>query len=145
MIVFDTTVLAYAVGIDHPLREPCRKLVGAIGDGRLSATTTVEVVQEFTHVRARRRGRTDAVAHGVQFAVLLAPLLQPDQEDLLRGLELFAAHEQLGAFDAVLAATASRDRRVDGLVSADAAFGAVPGIVHHDPATPDFLARLGLA
>ena len=55
MIVLDTTVLVYAKGIDHPLRQPCRKLIDLIADGRIEATTTVEVIQEFVHVRARRR------------------------------------------------------------------------------------------
>ena len=45
MIILDTTVLVYAVGEDHPLREPSRTIVSAIADGRLEATTTVEVVK----------------------------------------------------------------------------------------------------
>ena len=60
MIILDTTVLAYAVGEDHPLREPCRRLLAAHANGSIEATTTVEVLQEFTHVRARRRSRQDA-------------------------------------------------------------------------------------
>ena len=60
MIVLDTTVLVYAVGVDHPLREPCQQLIRAIADGTILATTTTEVIQEFTHVRARRRDRKDA-------------------------------------------------------------------------------------
>ena len=64
MIVLDTTVLVYAVGAEHPLRDPSRELVGAIADGVIEATTTIEVVQEFVHVRARRRDRQDAAATG---------------------------------------------------------------------------------
>lgn len=144
MIVVDTTVLVYALGVDHPLRQPCRRLVEAVGAGRLNAVTTVEVVQEFTHVRARRRGRAEAAERGAELAVLLAPLLRPDADDLRSGLELFGSNEGIGAFDAVLAATAMGDRRVEGLVSADTAFASVAGLVHIDPAAPDFLAVLGL-
>jgi predicted nucleic acid-binding protein len=54
MIVLDTTVLVYAVGADHSLRRPCRDLVEAIAERRIEATTTVEVIQEFVHVRGRR-------------------------------------------------------------------------------------------
>ena len=53
MIVLDTTALVYAVGGEHPMREPSRRLVEAIAAGRIEATTTVEVIQEFVHVRAR--------------------------------------------------------------------------------------------
>src|SRR5688500_7640344 len=55
MIVLDTTVLCYTVGESHPLREPCRQLLLAQADGRVDAATTIEVIQEFVHVRARRR------------------------------------------------------------------------------------------
>ena len=54
MIVLDTTVLVYALGGEHALREPCQRLVEAVAEGRVEATTTVEVIQEFVRVRARR-------------------------------------------------------------------------------------------
>jgi hypothetical protein len=88
VIVLDTTVLVYAVGSDHPLRAPCRELVAAMRDGRLRATTTPEVIQEFAQVRSRRRPRADAVSLAVDFAHLLAPLLIVDQDDLHAGLDI---------------------------------------------------------
>lgn len=140
MIVVDTTVLVYAVGADHPLRDPCRRLIELVRDGAVSATTTVEAVQEFVHVRARRRSRPDAAALGLDYAVLLAPLVRPEQADLRAGLELFITLEVLGAFGAVLSATAMRTEAA--LVSADRAFAAVPGLRHLDPAAADFEAAL---
>ncbi len=121
MIVLDTTVLVYAVSADHPLREPCRDLIGAIAAGQLSATTTVEVLQEFTHVRARRRDREDAARLARDYLDLLAPLLVVGEDDLQEGLRLYTRSDRLGAFDAVLAATASRANAA-AIVSADAAF-----------------------
>ncbi|MGA8364069.1 MAG: type II toxin-antitoxin system VapC family toxin, partial [Solirubrobacteraceae bacterium] len=85
MIVLDTTVLVYAKGADHPLRDPCRRLIDAIAQGEIEATSTVEVVQEFVHVRAQRRARSDAVALGGDYADLLAPLIAVDEERLRRG------------------------------------------------------------
>jgi uncharacterized protein len=141
VIVLDTTVLVYAVGSDHPLRAPCRELVAAMRDGRLRATTTPEVIQEFAQVRSRRRPRADAVSLAVDFAHLLAPLLIVDQDDLHAGLEHFAEQDGLGAFDAVLAAAAMR-RGAQALVSADAAFGCLTGLRHLDPATPELVELL---
>jgi uncharacterized protein len=132
MIVLDTTVLVYAKGADHPLRDPCRRLIDAIAHGRLEATSTVEVIQEFVHVRAQRRERSDAVALGSDYADLLAPLLMVDEERLRRGLALFEHNERLGAFDAILAATAI-DLDSSALVSADGAFADVPGLTHVVP------------
>lgn len=121
MIVLDATVLVYAVGSEHPLRDPCRDLVAAIAAGRVRATTTVEVLQEFTHVRARRRGREDAAALARDYVDVLAPLAIVGEDDLQEGLRLYARSSRLGAFDAVLAATAGRVNAA-AIVSADAAF-----------------------
>lgn len=124
MIVLDTTVLVYAVGADHRLRQPAQKLIEAIERGQIRATTTVEAIQELVHVRARRRDRSDAAALGRAFVTLLSPLLRPTEDDLASGLLLFERHEALGAFDAVLVA-ASLSAGADALVSADRSFGAL--------------------
>ena len=141
MIVVDTTVLVYAVGAEHPLREPSRAVVSAVESGRLTASTTIEVIQEFCHVRARRRGRNDAAALARSYADLFAPLLIVDAEDLAAGLDLYERVDALGAFDAVLAATARR-RGADALVSADAAFAKIVDPHHLDPAAVGFIEAL---
>lgn len=135
MIVLDTTVLVYAVGSDHPLAAPCRRLVDAIGHGRLRATTTAEAIQEFVHVRARRRTPRDAAELGRAYAQLLSPLLAIGPDALTHGLRLFERHPSLGAFDAVLAA-AALEAGADALVSADRSFGSVRGLRWVDPAGP---------
>lgn len=137
MILLDTMVLVYAVGGEHPLRAPCRGLVGQVRDRLVRATTTVEVIQEFTHIRARRRSRHEAAGGAREYATGLGPLLRPDDEDLFDGLALFEASATLGMFDAVLAASARR--RGWGLASADQAFGQIEGLEYLDPASPSFL------
>ena len=99
MIVLDTTVLSYAVGDEHPfalsrasgapslcafslarsLRAPCRRLLAAHGDGQIEATTTIEVVQEFAHVRARRRPRADAVTLARHYLTAFSLLITDSQ------------------------------------------------------------------
>jgi len=132
MVVLDTTVLVYAKGADHPLRDPCRDLIMAIAEGRIEAATTPEVIQEFAHVRARRRDVADAAALGRDYAELLSPLLVVGREQLDRGLALFESVPGIGAFDAVLAATAI-DADAVRLVSADRAFSGIEGIDHVFP------------
>ena len=141
MIVLDTTVLVYAKGADHPLRAPCRELVEGIAEGAVQATTSVEVIQEFVHVRARRRGRQDAAATGSDYAELLSPLLDVTREDLRRGLALFERSDRLGAFDAVLAAAAMA-RNAAALVSADVAFAALATELPHVVPDRDGIAGL---
>lgn len=141
MILFDTTVLAYAVGVEHPLRAPCVRLLEALGADRIAATTTPEVIQEFAHVRSRRRPRSDAVARARSYQVALAPLTVTTADHLAAGLALFGRQDRLGSFDAVLAAVAL-DLDAE-LVSADTAFAAVEGLryVVPDQAGVDRLLR----
>lgn len=132
MIVVDTTVLVYAVGDSHEFRDPCRELIGAIQRDDVTATTTVEVVQELAHVRARRRPREDAVRLSEAYATMLSPLLVVEEADLRTGLELFQRHPKLGSFDAVLVA-AALSIGAEALVSADAGFSAVERLTHIVP------------
>lgn len=135
MILLDTTVLVCAVGEEHALREPCRAIVEAIAEGGLAATTTVEVIQEFVHVRARRRDRREAAQRGRDLFRLMGPLLTPGEAELALGLKLFEEQPTLGAFDAVLAATAILGG-VDALVSADRASRPFPGSPMSIPRVP---------
>jgi hypothetical protein len=132
MIILDTTVLIYAKGAAHPLRDPCRQLISAVADRDLQATTTVEAIQEFLHVRARRRGRADAAQLASDYADLLSPLLAVSGEHLRQGLSIFEHSERLGAFDAVLAA-AALSIGAQALISADTAFADVPSLRHIVP------------
>jgi len=132
MIVVDTTVLVYAVGSEHAYREPSRSLIEAVRAGDIQATTTIEVIQEFAHVRARRRGRDDARRLAAAYADLLAPLRTTSELNLRSGLEQWARSERLGAFDAVLAEVA-RDLGALAVVSADRAFEDVDGVRHVIP------------
>ena len=136
MIVLDTMILAYAIGEEHPLKDPCRRLIEGIGERRLRATTTPETIQEFVHVRSRRRTRRDAASLGRSYADLLAPLLIVDSPALFEGLALFERSRRLGAFDAILAA-AVISSGADALVSADEAFNGIRGLSRWHPNGPE--------
>ena len=142
MIVLDTTVLVYAVGDVHEFRGPCRQVLEAVQAGRLEASTTVEVIQEFAHVRARRRDRADAAELARAYLELLSPLIVAEERDLVEGLSLFQRHPQLGCFDAVLAAVA-RSLSARAIASADAAYGRVPRLAHVVPDATGVAGLLG--
>lgn len=142
MIVLATSILVYAKGREHPHRESCRSLIRAVENGRVAATTTPEVIQEFAHVRSRRRPRSDAAALARGFAILLSPLLSADERALEHGLRLFERHPRLGAFDAMLAATAI-EAGAEALISADTSFGEVRGLRLVRPSTPAFHELVG--
>ena len=132
MLLIDTNVLMYKSGAEHPLKEPCTQVMSLIAEGRLKAMTTPEAIQEFAHIYGRRRDRQSAAQRAVEFAEVLAPLRMTEAEHLEVGLALWQEHEELGAFDAVLAAVAL-DTKHATIVSADRAFGVVPGLTHVYP------------
>jgi predicted nucleic acid-binding protein len=137
LIVLDTSVLAYAVGVEHPLKDPAERLVSAVASGAVHATTTVEVIQEFLHIRSRRFARSEAAAVARNYVQLLSPLLAVDETTLELGLALFRRHARLGAFDAILAA-AALGHDADALVSADTGFAGIPRLRHLAPGTREF-------
>jgi uncharacterized protein len=138
MVILDTTILVYAVGADHPLREGCIRVLAAHRDGSLRATTTAEVIQEFAHAYARRRSREEAALLAGHYLDALDPLAA-SAADVRAGLQLFRRIPALGAFDSVLAAIALRVG-ADALLSADRAYGSVPGLRWVDPASDDLAA-----
>jgi predicted nucleic acid-binding protein len=93
MIILDTTVLVYAVGEEHPLREPCRRFLAAHASATIEATTTIEVLREFVHIRARRRTREDAAELTRSYVAAFDPIATT-LADLDAGLSLFEAHPQ---------------------------------------------------
>lgn len=142
MIVLDTSVLAYALGTDHPLRGPARRIFEALEEGRISATTTPDVLQEFVHVYSRRRPRSEAVAHARRWALGLTPLFTSTEHDLARAFQLYERHERLDSFDALLAAVTLREE-AEAFVSADRAFEDVPKLPFVELGSPELDRLLG--
>ncbi len=133
MLVVDTSVLVYATGDTHPLREPAIQLLRDVVESRVSATTTPEVLQEYANVRAHRRDRSSARDQAERFAELLGPLTTVSTRDVLDGLRLWEGTQSPGAFDAVLAALSLS--RSWTLVSADRGFAHVDDLDWIDLAT----------
>lgn len=137
MIVVDTSILVYAVGMDHPHADPSRRLFDAVTAGRVAATTIVEAVQEFAHAFARRRPRAEAASHARRYARVLSPLLETDAAQLDLALDLLERYEAVDAFDALLAAAAMTSD-AEALVSADTGFSSIPGLTHISPGSRSY-------
>lgn len=101
----DTTVLVYAVGADSPFRDSCIELLRLSGQGRLRLEASVEALQEFLHVRARRTGDRVAAAELTRAFADAIVLHDVEVGDVQRAIDLFATVPQLDALDAIHAAT----------------------------------------
>jgi predicted nucleic acid-binding protein len=130
-LLVDTAIVAYAVGGEHPLREPCQRWVLAAGRGDVELHASAEMVQEFLFHRVRKTDRRTAVRQA-RDASQLCVLHAFDVPVLARSMELVAASESLGGRDAVHAATALM-HGLALIVSPDPAFDGIEGLRRVDP------------
>lgn len=131
--LYDTNVFVYALGSEHPLREPCRTIMARSARGELRGEASSDLLQELAYQRYRQTGNRVAAcrtAREVGRGCIVHPL---ELADVLRGLELLERGEGLHCRDASFAAVALR-RGIEVILSADRAFDEVPGLERVDPA-----------
>lgn len=128
----DTNVVAYAVGEVSPFKQGCVRLLELAGEGALLPEASVELLQEFLHIRSRRTGDRAGAALATRWVADLVRLHPLERSDALRATELFAHHAGLDALDAMHAATCL-NRQIPVIVSADRAFDAVADLQRLDP------------
>lgn len=127
----DTTVLAYAFGGSHTLREACQQILADRASGDVELHVSTEAVQEFLHHRLRRADRAPALRQAREISAFC--VVHPfDAVVLNRSLALIATTPIRGR-DAVHAATALEHDFTE-IVSADPDFDDVPGLRRVDPA-----------
>jgi predicted nucleic acid-binding protein len=124
VIFVDTSIVMYAAGGDHPLQAPCRRIVDAIGDRSISATTSAEVIQEILH-RYLSIGRA-AGGHALaeQTLDLFAPVLPITHALMRRVPDLAKRYPALAARDLVHVATCVHEGIAE-IVSTDRGFDSV--------------------
>lgn len=121
-VLVDTSVFAYALGGDHPQRQPCRQFLRDASRNGLELHASVEMVQELTFHRMRRIDAATAAEQG-RFAARACILHAFDERVLDTALWLIGEGSVRGR-DAVHAATASV-AGISTIISTDPAFDSV--------------------
>lgn len=136
-------MFVYAVGADHPLRDPCREIVRRAGARELRGEASVDALQEFAHQRMRRTGdRAEAVRNARAIAGLCR-LLETTPVVALAALDVLATNERLTARDATFVALAAA-HGISVILTPDTDFDGLDGLRRVDPADAgavDALAR----
>lgn len=132
-VLVDANVFIYALGADHPYRDPCRDVVAALARREIQAETSVEILQEVVHVRRRRNGARDAAARAREILAWDLPVHELGVDDLERALKLIESDGSLPVRDAVHAAVAL-NREIDAVLSTDRDFDRIDGLARVDPA-----------
>ena len=130
----DANVPIYAAGREHPYREPCIRVLAAVNDNPEAFVTDAEVFQEIMHhyLRTERRDAGQAVVEN--FAAMMHSRVSPVSiDDVLAAGQLAKEHQGLSSRDLLHLAVMHR-LGVTRIVTADADFGRVPGIIRVDPA-----------
>ena len=131
--LYDTSIFSYALGGDHPYREPCREIVRLATAGKLRGEASADLLQELAHQQLRRAGDRAVVVESVRNVAKLVDLHGLEPEDVLRGIDLFETHHDLDARDAVFAALAL-NRGIDAILATDRAFDGIDDLERIDPA-----------
>ena len=130
--LYDTSVFVYALGAEHPYREPCRDIVRRAASGDLQGEASVDLLQEFAHQQERRTGDRAAAAKAARNIAKLVWWHPLEPDDVQRGIDLFERYAQLDARNAVFAALAI-NRGIDAILTTDRAYDEVGGLERIDP------------
>ncbi len=127
----DTSILLAAASEGEA--EASRRVVAAVGDGRLEGVISAEVLQELLHMASWRQSRAQGLLL-VDIAGKLFPHARPvGAATVARAAELLRTTPRLGTRIAIHAA-AMAEAGVRDVVSLDPEFGLVSGIRRLDPA-----------
>ena len=134
MTVFvDTSVIMYANGAEHPLREPCARVMRGIGAGAVDAVTSVEVVQEILHRFISIKRPEIGIAIANLTLDVFAPVFPITHALMRRVPDLTARYPALQARDLVHVATCIHEG-ITEIVSPDTGFDQVAELRRLDPA-----------
>jgi predicted nucleic acid-binding protein len=107
MIYVDTNVFMYAVGRDHPLRQPARDFFEHSVEHRSRLVTSAEVLQELLHayIPVNRMDTLDAALTLTRSLTEIWPI---DEADVMHARTLCDRHRALGARDLIHLACCQR-------------------------------------
>ena len=135
MTVFvDAAVVMHAAGGEHPLRDPCRRIIDGISDGSVDGVTSAEVVQEIFHRFLSIRRPEDGAILAERTQDLMAPVLPITHALMRRVPELARRYPTLDARDLVHVATCIHEG-ITEIISPDRGFDQVAELRRLDPAS----------
>lgn len=126
-IFIDSNIPMYVAGGEHENRDPARRFLGRVAQGKVSACTSTEVLQEILY-RYASLGRIDLAREVYDLFVEICPeVLDVTLADADRARDLLCDVAGISARDAVHAAV-MLNNEVEWIATYDAGFDRIPGI-----------------
>jgi predicted nucleic acid-binding protein len=130
--LIDTNVFIYAAGRPHEYKQACVRVLDLLVTSELDGKIDTEVIQEVMYVFWNRKewdkaiSMTDRLIRGFAspFAITL--------DTIRRARDVFAVSPAIGPRDAIHAAVVL-EHGLEGIISTDRGFDAIPGITRFDP------------
>jgi predicted nucleic acid-binding protein len=126
-VFIDSNIPMYVAGREHPHREPSRRFLRRVREGKVDGCSSTEVLQEILY-RYALIGRRDLAREIYDLFVEICPIvLGVTLADTDRASDLICGALGLSARDAVHAAV-MLNNDVEWIATFDAGFGEIPGI-----------------
>jgi len=131
--LLDTNIVIYALGGEHPYRDPCRAVINQLEGRHHDYAVSAEMLQEVLSVFWNKKDlKTGIEAVNKLLAVFPSPIPITGAEVAL-AIRLIEQSLGLSPRDAIYAAVVL-SHGLEGIVSADRGFDQVPGLRRYDPA-----------
>ncbi|MGH8884210.1 MAG: type II toxin-antitoxin system VapC family toxin [Egibacteraceae bacterium] len=133
-IFVDTNVPIYAAGRPHPLKNPCREVLGLISEYPERFVTSAEVLQELLHRYLALRMWPQGRALLYDFVELMEERVAPVfVEDVRRAAVLADGHAEATSARDLLHVAVMKRLGAEFIASADRGFDGFPEVRRLDP------------
>ena len=132
MKLLDANIVIYAMGRDHPYREPCRAIIGQLEERPHDYAVDTEMLQEVLYVFTRRKDNETGVEVVARLLDLFPDVIPITGVEIGTATRLIGQPPGLSVRDAIHAAVVL-EHGLEGIVTADKAFDHIPGLRRFDP------------
>lgn len=131
-VFINSEVFIFSTVKNHPLRGPCRDVLRAALEMKISAVFNTDVISEVIRFHSDNNSREMAL-HAGRLMLALAGLVLPiAPDDIALALDLMAEHPGLILRDSLHAATMIRSG-IDTIISTETGFDCLPDLSRKDP------------
>lgn len=131
-IFVDTNIIMYAVGVDHPYRQPCRTALARIAEGQIRAVVDCEIHQEILHRYLSLRLPEQAGQVSQKLEAVIPHTLPITMDDIAKARRLLRRYPTLPARD-LLHVAVMLNHNITQILSTDAHFDQVEEVERLDP------------
>ena len=130
----DSNIVMYALGKNHEYKESCVQILKLLGDEKIAAASSTEVLQEILYRYFMIGKAKEGLEIAKDFDLTLTEMLPATREDLEKAFKLFGKYLNLPPRDS-LHATVMINNGLKKIITVDKHFEQIKEIEKVDPRT----------